>query len=105
MLPCPKGCEDTLAEEVRNLDIEVTDVRPTAVHARGTLQEGYRLCLWSRVASRVLLPLVELDADDDTGLYDALRGVAWWQHLDASQTFVIVSPQAPKSPLPSHYSV
>ena len=97
MLPCPKGCEDTLAEEVRNLDIEVADVRPTAVHARGTLQEGYRLCLWSRVASRVLLPLVELDAGDDTALYDALRGVAWWEHFDAKQTFAIGSSQAPKS--------
>jgi 23S rRNA (guanine2445-N2)-methyltransferase / 23S rRNA (guanine2069-N7)-methyltransferase len=105
VLPCPKGCEDTLAEEVRNLDIEVTDVRPTAVHARGTLQEGYRLCLWSRVASRVLLPLVELDADDDTALYDALRGVAWWEHFDVTQTFAIGSSQAPKSPFPSHYWV
>ena len=66
----------------------------------GRLQEGYRLCLWSRVASRVLLPLVELDADDDTALYDALRGVAWWEHFDATQTFAIGSSQAPKSSLP-----
>ncbi len=97
MLPCPKGCEDALAEEVRNLDVEVSQVRPTAVHARGTLQEGYRLCLWSRVASRVLLPLVEFDAEDDAGLYDALRGVAWWEHLDAEQTFAIGTSQAPRS--------
>ena len=105
MLPCPKGCEDTLADEVRSLDVEVTAVRPTAVHARGTLQEGYRLCLWSRVASRVLLPLVELDAEDDTALYDALSGVAWWEHFDADQTFAIGSSQAPKSSFPSHYWV
>ena len=105
MLPCPKGCEDALGEEVRSLDVEVVDVRPTAVHARGTLQDGYRLCLWSRVASRVLLPLVELEAEDDTALYDALRGVAWWEHFDATQTFAIGSSQAPKSPFPSHYWV
>ena len=105
MLPCPKGCEDALAEEVRNLDVEVSQVRPTAVHARGTLQEGYRLCLWSRVASRVLLPLVEFDAEDDAGLYDALRGVAWWEYFDAEQTFAIGTSQAPRSSVPSHYWV
>ena len=105
VLPCPKGCEEVLAEEVRALDIEVADVRPTAVHARGGLQEGYRLCLWSRVASRVLLPLVEIDAENDTALYDALRGVEWWTHFDPSKTFAIGSSQAPKSPFPSHYWV
>lgn len=105
MLPCPKGCEEVLAQEVRDLDVEVADVRPTAVHARGTLRDGYRLCLWSRVASRVLLPLVEVDAADDKALYDALRQVAWWEHFDASQTFAIWSSQASKSSRPAHYWV
>ena len=94
-----------LANEARELGVEVTEVRPTAVHARGTLQEGYRLCLWSRVASRVLLGLVKLDAGDDDALYSALRDVPWWEHFDASQTFAIASSQAPKSPFPSHYWV
>lgn len=94
-----------LADEVRALEIELVDVRPTVVLARGTLREGYRLCLWSRVASRVLLPIVELEADDDTALYDALREVAWWEHFRASQTFAIGSSQAPNSPIPSHYWV
>ena len=94
-----------MAAEVRALDIEVTDVRPTAVHALGTLKEGYRLCLWSRVASRVLLPLVEVEADDDVALYEALRDVDWWDHFDAGDTFAIGSSQAPKSRFPSHYWV
>ena len=105
MLPCPKGCEEVLAKEILDLDVEVREVRPTAVHVHGTLQEGYRLCLWSRVASRVLLPLVELDAGDDTALYHALREVRWWEHFDAAQTFAIGSSQVAKSPVPSHYWV
>ena len=105
VLPCPKGCEEVLADELRALDVEVLHERPTAVHARGTLREGYRLCLWSRVASRVLLPLIEVDAENDTALYEALRGIEWWTHFDASQTFAIGSSQAPKSPFPSHYWV
>ena len=105
VLPCPKGCEEALADEVRALDIEVTAVRPTAVHALGTLQEGYRLCLWSRVASRVLLPLISFEGEDDTALYEVLRRFSWWEHLDPRQTFAIGYSQAPRSSVPSHYWV
>jgi len=105
VLPCPKGCEDALADELRNLEVEVANVRPTAVHAIGTLQEGYRLCLWSRIASRVLLPIAEFDAQDDTTLYEALRDVPWWEHFETRRTFAIGSSQAPKSSFPSHYWV
>ena len=71
----------------------------------GTLSEGYRLCLWSRVASRVLLPLVTFEAEDDTALYEALRGLSWWEHFDSRRTFAIGSSQAPRSSVPSHYWV
>ena len=105
MLPCPKGCEEVLAEELRTLDVEVSQVRPTAVHAVGGLREGYRLVLGSRVASRVLLPLVELDAESDDALYDALRAFPWWEHFSPSSTFAIGSSKSPKSSLPAHYWV
>jgi 23S rRNA (guanine2445-N2)-methyltransferase / 23S rRNA (guanine2069-N7)-methyltransferase len=61
--------------------------------------------LGSRVASRVLLPLVEIDADDDDALYASLRSFPWWEHFDASRTFSIGSSRAPRSPFPSHYWV
>lgn len=105
MLPCPKGCEEVLAAEVRDLDIEVSDVRSTAVHALGTLADGYRLCLWSRVASRVLLELVEIEAEDDDALYAGLRQISWWDHFDPSHTFAIGSSKSAKSPFPPHYWV
>ena len=105
VLPCPRGCEEVLADEVRALDVEVTDVRPTAVHALGSLEAGYRLCLWSRVASRVLLELVSFEADDDDTLYRVLRDVAWWEHFEPTDTFAIGSSNAPKSPFPAHFWV
>lgn len=94
-----------LADEVRALDIQVADVRPTAVHANATLAEGYRMCLWSRVASRVLLPILQFEADDDAALYAALREVPWWDHFDVHASFAIGSSSAPKSPFPSHFWV
>jgi 23S rRNA (guanine2445-N2)-methyltransferase / 23S rRNA (guanine2069-N7)-methyltransferase len=94
-----------LAEEIRAMDVEVAAVRPTAVHVLGTLRDGYRICLWSRVASRVLMPLAELDADDDRALYESLHAVPWWEHFDPAQTFAIGSSKTPSSPFPSHYWV
>ncbi len=105
MLPCPRGCEDVLAEEVRTLGLQVSEARPTTVEAFGSLREGYRLCLWSRVASRVLLPLADFEASDDDQLYRAAREIPWWEHFDPSSTFAIGSSQAPKSPIPSHFWV
>lgn len=94
-----------LAAEVRDLGVGVTDVRGTAVHASGTLAEGYRLCVWSRVASRVLLELAEIEAEDHDVLYDELRRVAWWEHFEPTQTFAIGSSKARKSSFPAHYWV
>ncbi len=94
-----------LADEVRALDIEVSDVRPTTVHVNGALSDGYRLCLWSRVASRVLLPLLEVEAADDRALYEAIVAVPWWDHFDPTDTFAIGVSQAPKSPFASHFWV
>jgi len=94
-----------LANELRTLDVEVSDVRPTAVHAVGGLREGYRMVLGSRVASRVLLSLVEIEAADDDQLYDVLREISWWEHFDASTTFAIGSSRAPRSSFAAHYWV
>ncbi|MEM9728579.1 MAG: bifunctional 23S rRNA (guanine(2069)-N(7))-methyltransferase RlmK/23S rRNA (guanine(2445)-N(2))-methyltransferase RlmL [Myxococcota bacterium] len=105
VLPCPRGCEEVLASEVRDMDVEVTDVRPTAVHAKGSLREGYRLVLGSRVASRVLLPLLSFECDDDAGLYAALREIPWWEHFDPHDTFAIGSSQSAGGNVPAHFWV
>ena len=75
------------------------------VQVRATLQEGYRIALWSRVASRVLLPLVRWEGDSDGTLYDALREIPWWEHFDASETFAIGRSQTAGSAIPSHFWV
>ncbi len=103
ILPCPKGCESVLEAEVRALGIEVTDVHATVVQARGPLRDGYALCLGSRVASRVLLPLLAFDGEDDTALYEAVCAVPWWDHFDVTRTIAIGGSQGPRSQIPSHY--
>lgn len=84
-----KGLEPVLADELITLNF--TDVRPTrgGVEFTGSLKEGYRACLWSRVASRILLQLSQFDAEDHDQLYAGLLKVDWTEHLDVTQTFII----------------
>ncbi len=55
----------------------------------GNLEFGYRLCLWSRVASRVMLLIAEVPARDGDILYQACRDVRWEDHLTLDTSFSI----------------
>lgn len=55
----------------------------------GSLETGYRACLWSRTASRVLLQIAEVDARDANELYYSVRNIDWSHHLDLGRTFAI----------------
>jgi 23S rRNA (guanine2445-N2)-methyltransferase / 23S rRNA (guanine2069-N7)-methyltransferase len=65
----PRGLEDLLALELRELGLD--GVRPTrgGVSFQGDLKAAYTACLWSRIANRVLLPLASFSAGDDDALY------------------------------------
>ncbi|MBE0476754.1 MAG: hypothetical protein IBX62_06655 [Coriobacteriia bacterium] len=86
---CPKGVEQILAEELRALGAE--DVRETraAVTFRGPPVTGYRACLWSRLASRVLLVLAEFPAADADELYAGVAAVPWEEHVSADGTLAV----------------
>ena len=57
ILTCPKGLEALLAQEAGGLGLEEVREQPAALRGRGSLEVAYRLCLWSRLANRVLLVL------------------------------------------------
>ncbi|MBA4371057.1 MAG: 23S rRNA (guanine(2445)-N(2))/(guanine(2069)-N(7))-methyltransferase, partial [Coriobacteriaceae bacterium] len=74
---CPRGLESVLAGELRAL--KARSVRPltAGVSCAGDLACAYRLCLNSRVASRVLMALGAAPAESADDLYAAVRAVAW----------------------------
>ena len=55
----------------------------------GTLETAYRVCLWSRLASRVLLPLAEVSAADADDLYRGVLALSWEQHLGPTGTLAV----------------
>lgn len=87
--PCPKGIESLLADELRALGAEAVKETRAGVAFEGPLAIGYRACLWSRLASRVLLALERFAAPSAEALYEGVQRIRWREHLDPSGTLAV----------------
>lgn len=86
---CPKGFERLLAGELASLGATSVRALRGQVAFSGALADAYRVCLWSRIASRVVLVLSHGAAADADELYDAASSIDWESHLSLSSTFAI----------------
>lgn len=84
---CPKGVEYLLSDELLSLGMQPFRNAPAGVWARGDLEAGYRTCLWSRLANRVVLQLAEVDAGTDESLYAGVMEVDWASHIPVNGRF------------------
>ncbi len=86
---CPRNTEGLLVDELQALGAdEVTETR-AGVAFSGPLVTAYRACLWSRVASRVLLQLASFPVGDADQLYETVGGIAWQSHLGRRGTLAV----------------
>ncbi|HLT38198.1 MAG TPA: THUMP domain-containing protein, partial [Enhygromyxa sp.] len=92
----PRGSEDLLVAELTALGVEAPRARNGGVAFAGPLALGYRACLWSRLASRVLLRIAELPATDADALYEAARAIDWEDHLAPGASFAIAAAGRPR---------
>jgi len=82
----PVGAASVLAEELAQFGASDIRERSHDVKFQGTLEVGYRACLWSRTATRVLLSLGSIDATSSKNVYDAVKRIDWREHLGPSAT-------------------
>ena len=82
----PVGAASVLAEEL--VQFGASDIRERShdVKFQGTLEVGYRACLWSRTATRVLLSLGSIDAGSSKAIYEAVKRIDWREHLAPGAT-------------------
>jgi 23S rRNA (guanine2445-N2)-methyltransferase / 23S rRNA (guanine2069-N7)-methyltransferase len=85
----PRGIEPLLADELRALGAGNVKETRAGVTFDGDLALAYRVCLWSRVANRVLLPLAQFPAATPEALYAGVRGIDWAEHLDQNGTLAV----------------
>lgn len=86
---CAAGFEQLLAGELSSLGITSSRPLKGQVAFTGTLRDAYKACMWSRMASRVVLVLLHGDATDSDELYATLKELAWEEHLPLDATFAI----------------
>jgi 23S rRNA (guanine2445-N2)-methyltransferase / 23S rRNA (guanine2069-N7)-methyltransferase len=85
----PKGMETLLAGELRQLGAGDVKQARAGVAFAGDLETAYRVCLWSRLASRLLLPLIEGRANDGDELYATAQRITWDEHLPVTGTLAV----------------
>ncbi len=96
---CASGLEKLVEEEVMQfggLDVCCTG---GVVTWKGSLESGYRCCLWSRFASRVYLKLAQFPIVDEETLYKECMEVDWQQHLNEETSFAVSCTISGESPI------
>ncbi|MBK5211290.1 MAG: bifunctional 23S rRNA (guanine(2069)-N(7))-methyltransferase RlmK/23S rRNA (guanine(2445)-N(2))-methyltransferase RlmL [Coriobacteriia bacterium] len=88
---CATGLEPLLADEMRAMRTHSVRPQHGGVLFTGTIKDAYRICLWSRLASRVLLSLGEVDATSAETLYAGVKAMPWEEHMRATGTLVVQS--------------
>lgn len=73
--------ETLLALELKTLKLQRVRPAQGGVAFWGTMAEAYAVCLWSRTASRLLLPLARFDANNADELYGGVREIRWQEHI------------------------
>ncbi|WJG07648.1 bifunctional 23S rRNA (guanine(2069)-N(7))-methyltransferase RlmK/23S rRNA (guanine(2445)-N(2))-methyltransferase RlmL [Aliiglaciecola sp. LCG003] len=85
-----KGLDDLLLEEVSQLcDQRQISQRPGQVYFSGELSDVYQICLWSRLANRVLIKVAQGKIDNAEDLYQIVTEVEWAHHFALNNTFAV----------------
>ncbi|MBI9101022.1 MAG: bifunctional 23S rRNA (guanine(2069)-N(7))-methyltransferase RlmK/23S rRNA (guanine(2445)-N(2))-methyltransferase RlmL [Spirochaetales bacterium] len=89
--PAPLNMEDLLEKEIKSCGGEIKRIHRTGIGFSGTLETGYRLCLWSRIASRILIPFYELESEGPDDLYKKAVKFPWQDYIKPDASFAIDS--------------
>ena len=86
---CARQLEPLLVTELGTFGIDDAKESRAGVSFSGTLETAYRVCLWSRLASRVLLPVASFPAPTTDHLYEGALALPWTDHIYLSKTFAV----------------
>ena len=102
---CPKGIEELLYMELAGLGVKGSRQTRAGVHFEGDLEAAYRICLWSRLANRVFVPLAHFTAKTTDELYDQVRlHVNWNDHLEVDGSLAVDFVATGSNRFHSHYA-
>ena len=86
---CPKGLEGLLLKELESLGLSQLRETVAGVEFKGDLESAYRVCLWSRLANRLLLPISSFPVASADELYAGVSAVNWTEHFSDQVSIAI----------------
>lgn len=86
---CPLGFEQLLSRELRSIAPVKTRPLQGRVQFFSTLKDAYTICLYTRLASRIIYVIKHIDATDAQTLYQQAAEIPWWEHIDRGTTCAI----------------
>ena len=84
-----RGFEELLKVELTELGATECKIAQGGVHFQADDETLYRSLLWSRLASRILLPVVNGKVYSDLDLYSIVTGHDWLSYFDEKATFFV----------------
>ncbi|MBX9585832.1 MAG: hypothetical protein K2X50_01110 [Gammaproteobacteria bacterium] len=86
---CPKGIEGLLLEEIIQLGATSCKETVGGVFCEVSLENMYQICLWSRLANRVYLPLIKGPVYNTQDCYDLCSRYDWSKLFKLDSTLMI----------------
>lgn len=84
-----RGFEELLKVELTQLGATECRVVQGGVHFTASDETQYRTLLWSRLSSRILLPIVSSKIYSDLDLYSTVVSQNWLDYFDERTTFLV----------------
>ncbi|WP_040976619.1 bifunctional 23S rRNA (guanine(2069)-N(7))-methyltransferase RlmK/23S rRNA (guanine(2445)-N(2))-methyltransferase RlmL [Necropsobacter massiliensis] len=84
-----RGFEELLKTELTELGANDCQVVQGGVHFSADDETLYRTLLWSRLSSRILLPIVSSKIYTELDLYSTVVGQNWLEYFDDNTTFLV----------------
>ncbi|MCW7547391.1 bifunctional 23S rRNA (guanine(2069)-N(7))-methyltransferase RlmK/23S rRNA (guanine(2445)-N(2))-methyltransferase RlmL [Photorhabdus sp. APURE] len=84
-----RGLEELLKNELEMLGAQSCKIVQGGVHFQGDDRVMYKSLVWSRLASRILLPLNEFNVYSDLDLYLGVQSIDWSQIFSVDSTFSV----------------
>ena len=83
------GIEVLLVDELKKLGASEVTQKPEGVYFSASMALGYKICLWTRLATRIMLKLGEGEAKNKDELFKTASTINWLAHFNSNTTFAI----------------
>ena len=90
LITTSKGLDGMLLEEIAEICPDVLlKSKPGQVLFSGELADAYKVCIWSRLANRVLVKLAEGEVNTADDVYKVTDQANWPTHFGVDDTFMV----------------